>query len=580
MCGIAGVMTRNGEAPDPLMLQRMLRAISHRGPDGSATLIRGNTGLVHLRLAIVDLRTGDQPLYGATGAALVANGEIYNDPELRRQMPQTQFNTRSDCEPAVFLAESDGLAFVDRLRGMYAIAIHDLKHESLILSRDIFGIKPLYYIQEDNLFLFASEPCALLATGLVARSVDPSLRAELLQLKFTSGRKTIFPGIYRVLPGETLVVKNGRIVDRRRKAALPEGGPKWISHREALRQIEQVLLDSVAAHLRSDVPYGLFLSGGVDSSALLALMRRATGQRIQALTVGWDDARATDESYEAIRLAGVMGADCHRLVMSESDFWNFAPRIAAAIDDPTADAAVLPSWMLGRAAAGSLKVTLCGEGADELFGGYSRYRKRRVPWRWFTRPPRNKGLFEGSESLHGWHDGMQTAENSVASQRSEVQRAQEVDISEWLPNDLLIKLDRTLMVHGVEGRTPFLDPIVADFAFSLPDTEKTGLRFGKRLLRDWLAGAFPEAGAYARKKGFKPPVGLWMARRDAILAELVANQAGIQEILPRERVQQVFRQSATKPQPAWSILFYALWHNHHILGHPSEGDIGDVLRSK
>jgi asparagine synthase (glutamine-hydrolysing) len=136
------------------------------------------------------------------------------------------------------------------------------------------------------------------------------------------------------------------------------------------------------------------------------------------------------------------------------------------------------------------------------------------------------------------------------------------------------------MVHGVEGRTPFLDPIVADFAFSLPDTEKTGLRFGKRLLRDWLAGAFPEAGAYARKKGFKPPVGLWMARRDAILAELVANQAGIQEILPRERVQQVFRQSATKPQPAWSILFYALWHNHHILGHPSEGDIGDVLRSK
>ena len=176
----------------------------------------------------------------------------------------------------------------------------------------------------------------------------------------------------------------------------------------------------MTAHLRSDVPYGLFLSGGIDSSVLLVLMRRATGQRIQALTVGWDDARAMDESHEAMRLAAVMGADCHRLEMSASDFWNFAPRIAAAIDDPTADAAVLPNWMLGRAAAGSLKVTLCGEGADELFGGYSRYRKRRVPWRWFTRRPRNKGLFEESESLRGWRDGIEAAENSVVPQRSEV----------------------------------------------------------------------------------------------------------------------------------------------------------------
>ena len=136
------------------------------------------------------------------------------------------------------------------------------------------------------------------------------------------------------------------------------------------------------------------------------------------------------------------------------------------------------------------------------------------------------------------------------------------------------------MAHGVEGRTPFIDPVVADFAFCLPDAEKTGLRFGKRLLRDWLAGAFPEAGPYTRKKGFKPPVGLWMATRDATLSELVANQAGVKEILPMEQVQQVFNQAATNPQPAWSILFYALWHNYHILCRPSEGDIGDVLRSR
>jgi asparagine synthase (glutamine-hydrolysing) len=558
----------------------MLCAIAHRGPDGSATLIRGNTGLVHLRLAIVDLQTGDQPLFGATGAALVANGEIYNDPELRRQMTQTKFNTRSDCEPAIFLAESDGLTFVDRLRGMYAIAIHDFKRGRLVLSRDIFGIKPLYYISAERMFLFASEPCALLATGVIQRHVDANVRSELLQLKFTTGRRTIFPDIYRVLPGESLVVENGRIVDRRYKAALPEGGPKCISHREAFLQVEQVLIDSVKVHLRSDVPYGLFLSGGIDSAALLALMRRATGQRIQTLSVGWNDAGAIDETREAMRLARLMGADCHHLEMTMNDFWNFAPQIAAAVDDPTTDAAVLPSWMLGRAAAGSLKVTLCGEGADELFGGYGRYRKRRVPWRWLARRPHSKGLFGELESLRGWHEGIECANSRISPHRSEVQRVQEVDILEWLPNDLLIKLDRTLMVHGVEGRTPFLDRVVADFAFCLPDREKAGLRFGKRLLRDWLAGAFPEVGAYTRKRGFKPPVGTWMAKRYEALSELVARQVGVKEMLHRERVRQVFSQATTNPQPAWSLLFYALWHNSHILCRPSGGDIGDVLQSQ
>jgi asparagine synthase (glutamine-hydrolysing) len=334
-------------------------------------------------------------------------------------------------------------------------------------------------------------------------------------------------------------------------------------------------------HLRSDVPYGLFLSAGIDSSTLLAVMRRVTGQRVQALSVGWDDARDLDESREAMRLASVMGADCHRLVMSASDFWNFAPRIAAAVDDPTADAAILPSWMLGRAAAaGSLKVTLCGEGADELFGGYSRYRKRRVPWRWFARLRRNTGLFKDSESFRGWRDGLEAAESRIAPQRSEVQRAQELDISEWLPNDLLTKLDRTLMVHGIEGRTPFLDPAVADFAFCLPDAEKTGLRFGKLLLRDWLARTFPEAGAYKRKRGFNPPIGLWMAKHDATLSELVASQVGIREIMSREHVRKLFHRAEANPQPAWNILFYALWHTCHILCRPSGGDIGDVLRSQ
>ena len=158
-----------------------------------------------------------------------------------------------------------------------------------------------------------------------------------------------------------------------------------------------------------------------------------------------------------------------------------------------------------------------------------------------------------------------------------MQAAQAVDCAEWLPNDLLTKLDRTLMVHGVEGRTPFLDPVVAEFAFRLPDSLKAGARFGKLLLREWLAETFPQAGAFARKKGFKPPVGAWMAARAAQLAALVAGQPGLAEVLPAERIRAAFEGAARAPQPAWSLLFFALWHSHHVLGVPAEGDVGDVL---
>ncbi|MCW3474093.1 asparagine synthase (glutamine-hydrolyzing) [Limobrevibacterium gyesilva] len=579
MCGIAGVMMRDGSAPDQAVLDRLLAALAHRGPDGQGRLVRGDTALVHTRLAIIDLETGDQPLFAPSGAALVGNGEIYNNPELRAQMAGTPFRTRSDCEPALFLYEAEGEDFAARLRGMFALAIHDPARGRVVLTRDPFGIKPLYYVQMVTAFAFASEPQALIAAGFARAAAAPRQRAELLQLKFTTGAETAFPGIERVLPGETLVIERGAIVERRRRAALPPGPPEPIGHAEAMHKLDAVLLDSVAVHLRSDVPYGLFLSGGIDSAALLALMTRATGQRIQALTVGWEGAGAVDESHEAARLAKVMGAACHRLEMTARDFWTLAPRIAAAIDDPTADAAVLPTYMLGQAAAGSLKVTLCGEGADELFGGYSRYRKRRAPWRWLARKPRTKGLFGGVAALAGWRDGIAAAEGAVAAGRSPLQATQEVDVLEWLPNDLLTKLDRCLMAHGVEGRTPFLDPVVADFAFRLPDAEKVGLRFGKVLLRDWLARAFPEAGAYARKKGFKPPVGAWMAAQGLTLGRLVAAQPGIAEVLPADQVAAAFAAAEANPQRAWSLLYYALWHSHHVMGLPADGDIGAVLEA-
>ena len=577
MCGLAGAMTRDGRAPDPAMLDRLLAAIAHRGPDGQGRLVRGGVALLHARLAIVDLSTGDQPLF-AGNAALVCNGEIYNNPELRAAMAATPFRTRSDCEPALWRYLADGDRFADALRGMYALAIDDADRGRLVLSRDPFGIKQLYYTSNDRGFFFASEPQALIAAGLVVPAVDARARAELLQVKFTTGAATIFAGIMRLLPGETLVVEGGAIVARYHRAALPEGRPRPLAG-DGLDALERVLLDSVTVHLRSDVPFGLFLSGGIDSAALLALMHRATGQRIHALTCGWDGV-GVDETAEAARLAEAQGAICERVAMGEADFWALAPRIAAAIDDPTADAAVLPSWMLGRAArAAGLKVTLCGEGADELFGGYARYRKQRAPWRWLSRPPRSRGVLGAVPALDGWRDGIAALETRLGAGRSAVQAAQAADIAEWLPNDLLVKLDRCLMAHGVEGRTPFLDPAVAGFAFLLPDRHKVDLRFGKKLLRQWLARAFPEAGAFARKKGFKPPVGAWIAARADRLAPLLAAQPGVAAVLRPEEVAVRLAQAERASQPAWSLLFYGLWHSRHVLGLDPEGDVESVLRS-
>jgi asparagine synthase (glutamine-hydrolysing) len=576
MCGIAGVMMRDGSAPPETMLDRLMAGIAHRGPDGQGRLVRGDTALLQSRLAIIDLDTGDQPLFAPNGVALVANGEIYNNPELRAEMAGAAFRTRSDCEPPVFLYAAGDLHFADRLRGMYAIAIHDPAETRLVLARDPFGIKPLYYAVTPTAFAFASEPQALLAAGFGTATVDPLRRAELLQLKFTTGAATIFPGISRVLPGETLVVTPDSVRSLPIRAVLPAGAP--LRQAQTIAGLDAVLQDSVAVHLRSDVPYGLFLSGGIDSAAVLTLMARLAGQRVQALSMGWAGGGEADESAEAARLAAVAGADCEVLRMGPAEFWALAPRIAACIDDPTADAAVLPSYMLGSAArAGGLKVTLCGEGADELFGGYSRYRKRRAPWRWIARKPRSGAMFGDVSALAGWRDGIAAAEAAISHERSPMQGAQEIDIAEWLPNDLLTKLDRCLMAHGVEGRTPFLDPEVAAFAFRLPDAQKAGLRFGKVLLRDWLAAKFPEAGAYARKKGFKPPVGAWIAARGEKLARLVAAQPGIAACVPATIVHATFAGAAARAQPAWSLLYYALWHSHHIMGLSAEGDIGHVL---
>ncbi len=569
MCGLAGMMTRDGRPPDPAVLDRLMAALRHRGPDAEGQHVAGGVALIHTRLSIVDLQTGDQPLFGERGLALVANAEIYNDPALRGAMPDVCFRTRSDCEPVLPLYAAHGLGFARRLRGMYALALHDPVAGRLVLARDPFGIKPLYYVEGPAGFAFASEPQALLRAGLARAEIDPARRAELLQLKFTTGAPIIFPDIVRVLPGETLAVEGGRIVARERLDPLAAAAPGG--------DLDAVLRDSVTAHLRSDVPYGLFLSGGIDSASLLWLMHRATGERVQAITIGYDGSDASDESESALAVARAVGARCERIAMTEEDFWNLAPRVAAALDDPTTDAAALPTWLLGRAAGGQLKVTLCGEGGDEMFAGYGRYRRAVAPWRFVQRPPRTGGVFQDvpGVALDGWRDGLAAAERRAAEGRDGVAAMQALDCAEWLPNDLLVKLDRCLMAHGVEGRTPFVDPLVAAFAFALPERCKLDWRRGKLVLRRWLAERLPQAEPFAKKRGFKPPIGRWMAARGEALARLVAAAPGVAAFATPEAVGGVFARGES--QARWSLLFYALWHANHVLGVDAAGNVAEVL---
>ena len=584
MCGIAGLMTVNA-APDAGVLDRLAEALAHRGPDGRGRHVGGSVGMVQNRLSIIDLEGGRQPITAGDGCAIVANGEVYNYLELKSDMPGQVFATGSDCEPPLHLYRHQGVGFARSLRGMYAIAIHDPATDRLILARDPFGIKPLYLAESHPGLAFASEPQALVAAGIVAPEIDPRARAELLQMQFTTGLATIFKGIRRMAPGETVVVEQGCVQESRRLAALPAGAPEPGDLDELLDQLDDALTESVELHQRSDVPYGMFLSGGIDSSVVLALMARLNPRGVLAYTAGFPGTRAHDERQHARELARITGARHVEVEFGEADFWSLLPRVAACMDDPAADYACLPTYKLAAEAGKDVKVILSGEGGDELFAGYGRYRHAMRPWP-FAKPMRRSGTFDGLDVLRDgitdrWRDGIKAAERAEAvTGRSALQRAQAVDMADWLPNDLLTKADRCLMANGIEGRVPFLDPVVAALAFRLPDHLKVRKGLGKWLLRKWLETALPAARPFERKRGFTVPVAEWIAARPQV-GELVAAQPGIAEICRPGRVEALFKSCSKDTGFAcWTLLFYALWHRRHILGKMPQGDVFSELVDK
>ena len=586
MCGIAGIVG----SPNAGIIEHFANALAHRGPDGQGAYSQGPCALVHTRLAIIDLETGDQPFVkrfdDGAEVALIANGEIYNNPELRARMSGTDFQSQSDCEPPLHLYLQKGLDFVDDLRGMYAIAIWDSRDESLVLSRDPFGVKQLYYAETQSGFAFASEPHALIGSGLKSPELNPLKRDELLQLQFTTGDNTAFLGIQRLAPGETVVVKGGKVVERRVRKALPEGGAKPLTQDAALSKLDSVLNDTVGVHQRSDVPYGMFLSGGIDSSVLLAMMSRLNADPVTAFTAGFSGTQVHDEREHARELARAENANHIEVEFGADDFWAELPKIAYHMDDPAADYAILPTWKLAETARREgIKVVLAGEGGDELFGGYGRYRSFS---RWFfSKKMYRKGILDGTGVLRtddfaqSWRAGMaQAGIDAKQPGRTMFQIAQAQDIATWLPNDLLLKADRMLMAHGVEGRVPFLDPVMAEFAYALPDKLKVKGSTGKMVLRHWLETAMPAAKPFSKKRGFTVPVGEWITGQGAHTGELVSTQDCINVVCKPDAVKALFEDSSGRAgKAAWTLLFYALWHKIHMDGAKPEGSVFDVLSS-
>ena len=565
MCGIAGYV---GVAP-PELLPSMLRALKHRGPDDDGLHVEPGIGLGSTRLAIIDLDTGDQPIPNADGSAwIVFNGEVYNFRDLRSTL-QAQghvFRTRSDTEVVLKSYEAFGDACVERLRGMFAFALWDRRRRRLLLARDRLGKKPLYYWHHDGLLLFASEIKALLCHPAVARTLDWEALHHYLAFGYTPRARSIFADIAKLPPGHTAVFADGRLA-LARYWTLPGGSAvagERIAPADAPTLVRHELREAVRLRLESDVPLGVFLSGGIDSSAIVASMREVTGQRIATFTVGFGPrAPSYDELPYARMVARRFETDHHEEIL-EPVVADLLPIIVHHFDEPFADSSAIPTLVVAQATARHVKVVLSGIGGDETFAGYPRYLGLRLSELYAALPRRLRTLpasvvlrlvreSEASRSwgdwirrfLGGgdqplpdrylgwtrffsdadlerlatpalrrrWHEGVDDAQRAAFAglgHHDPVDGAFRIDLSTYLPDDLLVMADRMSMAHSLELRAPFCDHHVIEQSLRLAPAAKLPRFRLKGLLKAAFADVLPPEILRRRKQGFMVPLGRWL----------------------------------------------------------------------
>jgi asparagine synthase (glutamine-hydrolysing) len=561
MCGICGVVASEREwAPDPEAVARMSARLVHRGPDDEGLYREGPVALAARRLSIIDLAGGHQPIANEDGSAVVVqNGEIYNYRELKRELEAKGHRFGSDCdtEVLVHLYEEEGERFVERLRGMFAIAIWDERRRRLLLARDRFGIKPLYYRHRDGGLSFASELKAMLEQPGFSREIDPQAVAAYLAFNSIPAPLTIFAEARKLPPGHLLSWEAGEIAIRRYARPGPVAADQVArgSEAEMAGELREVLDDSIRAHLVADVPVGVLLSGGVDSGGIAALASAHASEPVRTFSIGFEES-GFDELDRARLVARRYGTDHHELIL-RPDAVDLLPKLVEAFDEPFGDSSALPTYLVSELAAGHVKVALSGEGGDELFGGYYTYvadllarrvgrlaalaqplaealpsRSDRVGFDYkakrFARAAANsdplerhhawKEIFSGERraALVGaggsaWDPVDLYRERYAETAGAEpLARMQDVDLGIYLVDDLLVKTDRLSMAHSLELRVPFLDPKVAEFAMALPTRMKVRGFAKKRLLRRALEPLLPREVVHGRKQGFSIPLAAWL----------------------------------------------------------------------
>ena len=579
MCGIAGaVALRADQRPDRDIVHRMSCTLAHRGPDGEGywESPNGRAGLAHRRLSIIDLATGQQPMLSTEGAnALVFNGEIYNYRELRQELERSgaTFRTQSDTEVILALYERHGEKCVDHLRGMFAFALWDEKRQRMVLARDRIGKKPLYHTTVDGSFYFSSSLSSLRAALPATPGMDVTAIDAFMSLGYIPAPRTVYAGVRKLEAGTVMVIERGA-ESVRSFWDLAESEPFEGTFEDAVDALDTLLGTAVDIRLRSDVPLGVFLSGGIDSSLVTAIAARRSPSTIKTFTIAFDDP-AFDESRYAARVAEHLGTE-HRAFTVQPDVLTLLPRYVHHFGEPFADSSAFPTWVLAQETRRFVTVALGGDGGDECFAGYDWYRTaaslqrmgQMVPagaasagarafarvarWtgpgarrvgavgrgltmlahdsdatrfaalRTFMAPADAAQLYAGdlaaARTERGAADARRLAELYAASGGSALRRMRYVDVQTYLADCLMPKVDVATMAHGLEARAPLLDQDVLRFAMSLPDEYLVEGGRGKRILRTLLRRYVPPALFEREKQGFTPPLAPWFAGsyRDAL----------------------------------------------------------------
>lgn len=565
-------------------LSRMAQAVSHRGPDDSGFYADGAVGLGHTRLSIIDLSGGHQPLFNAEETlALVANGEIYNYLELREELEKQgcRFATHSDSETILHAYAIYGRDFLRHLHGMFALALYDKVRGRMLLARDRLGIKPLYYAIVDDRVVFGSEIKALLAVLPVGPEVNPQGLAQFLQNQFNHGDNCIFKGIRRIPPGTAVAIDRDLTVTPWRYWSALDVEARTCSFEEASEEFEPLMERVMREHMRSDVPYGLFLSGGVDSGLLLAMLNRFQDRPLRTFSVGYANSRMKSELEDVESVVKRFNVRHTSIRLDSRSIFHRLPHTIWATDDLMRDYACLPTSFLAERAAAELKVVFTGEGGDEVFAGYGRYRQSGLERLLKNCIAPGSGGFRTSGQWHRrwlkrlWGaDLMQVAQSvripftqawqETDSSWGAVRRSQYTDMETALPDNLLVKVDRMLMAWGVEGRVPYLDHRIVEFGLSLPDNLKIGAHQGKVFLRRWGERFLTKDYLSHRKRGFHVPVGEWL--RGTFLdglAEKLSNNAAVRHWFNAEGVKAVLRQQQHRgnaSREVWCLMQFAIWY--------------------